>query len=352
MFSFLSGKKIIGIDIGSSSIKLAELDKTGRTYTLSAFGVIPTPAQAIVQGQINDVAAISSAVKSLVTESKTNRKKVATGMWGTSVIVKKVTIPRVDDKVVADQVRFEAEQIIPFDINGIALTHQVLNINTSPDSMDVLIIAAQNELMMNYYEAISMTKLDCSVMDVNSFALANCFEANYGVLSGETVGLMNFGSDVVNFVVIHSGEVIFCRDIGTGGNSLTLEIHKNLGVTISEAEALKISAVLGREVPDEVHSILSSEVERLADEVRSSYDFFLASGGESQPSRFFYSGGASRMPALIQRVSDSIGIKFERLNPFNGIKIDSKKLDPTYIKQIMPLSPVAMGLAMREVGGR
>jgi type IV pilus assembly protein PilM len=349
---FFRSKKVLGLDIGSSTIKVAEMDVSGRSITLSNFAMIPTPPQCISQGQVLNPDALASSIQSLVLTIKSKRKNLATGMWGTSVIIKRITMPRVDSKILDEQVRFEAEQYIPFDINGISLTHKVLTTNSNPETMDVLLIAAQNEILFKYVEAISLSQLNCSIVDVNSFALANCFEANYGAMPAETIGLMNFGSETTNFVVIHSGEVIFCRDIGIGGFSFTNEIHKNLGVNIPEAEAFKISAVVGREVPGEVHSIITSETERVVEEIQNSFDFFSASNGDLKIGRFFYSGGSSQMTSMVQQIQKATNIAFETFNPFLNIKINHKKIDRSFVSQLSYFAPTAMGLALREVGDK
>lgn len=341
-------KKLIGLDIGSHSIKLVELEPSGRGYNLVSFGMVPTPMGVVNQGDITDTGLLASAIQGLIAETRVRKKNVATGLFGTTVIIKKITMPRVDKKVIADQVRFEAEQYIPFEINRISLTHKVLNSNPSPEQMDVLLIAAQNEPLFKYVETVNGAGLNCSVVDVNAFALANCFELNYGANKGDTIGLLNFGSEVTNFVVYHNGEVIFSRDIGVGGGSLTAEIHKSMGVTIHEAESHKISAVMGQEVPDEVHSIISTETERLVEEIRNSFEFFSASNSDVRISRCFYSGGASQMSSLVKRSSQVLGIPFEFLNPFNSVR--SKKYDAGYLGQIAYFVPVAMGLATRQAG--
>lgn len=342
-------KKIIGVDIGSSTIKIAEIVRSGKTYNLLSFGVIPTPQGSISQGLINDTAMVGAAIESLAKELKISRKGVSTGMWGTSVIVKKITMAKVDPKVLGDLVQHEAEQYIPFDINEISLTYKVLKTNPSDEMIDVLLVAAQSELLMRFAESVQFAGMDCSIVDVNSFALANCLEVNYGVFNS-TVAIMNFGGEVTNFVVVHRGDIVFCRDIGVGGSSYTYEIHKQLGVTISEAENFKISAINGLEVPDEVHSIISAETERLVEEIRNSFDFFTAANGDLSISKVFYCGGSSYVRALVDGVSMALGLPFEMLNPLQRIKVSGRRLNPEYMRQMLLFSPVVIGLALRETG--
>jgi type IV pilus assembly protein PilM len=343
-------KKIIGLDIGTSSIKMAEMDVSRGGAQLVSFGIAPTPPNAVTGGEINDIPSVGMALQGLAADLKTKRKSVATAMWGTAVIVKKITIPRIDKKLIKDQMRFEAEQYIPFDINNISLAHHVLNTSSSPDMMDILLVAAQNELVTQYTQVVEVTGMHCNILDVSGFALANCFEMNYGKVPGEVIGILNFGASITNFVVISNGDVVFCRDIPVGGANYTNEIHKAMGVTLVEAEALKLSAAARREVPDEVHSIISATNEAVTEEVRNSLDFLSATTNGMTLTRCFYTGGSSATNGLIETLNRVTGVSFEAFDPFVRIKTNPKKFSPEYAEQIKAFAGVVTGLALREAG--
>lgn len=343
-------KKVLGLDIGTSSIKIAELEVSRRGATLVSFGFAPTPPNSVTAGEITDITSVGIAVQGLISEIQTKRRNISTGMWGTAVIVKKITIPKMDRKLIQDQIRFEAEQYIPFDINNISLAHHVLSTSASDDTIDLLLIAAQNELVYQYTAVVESVGMKCSVLDVSGFALANCFEANYGRFSREVVGILNFGASITNFVVIHNGDVVFCRDIPVGGQIYTNEIHKSLGISAQEAEALKLSAVSRREVPNEVHNIIHSTNEMVTEEVRNSLDFLSATTNGLALSRCFYTGGSSPTTGLIDSVARVTGIPFEAFNPFAKIKGNSKKFSRDYLNQISHFAAIATGLGLRQGG--
>ncbi len=348
---FFKSKKLVGLDIGTSSIKIAEVEVTRGGCSLLSFGVAPTPTGAISGGEISDIAGISSSVRALMGEIKSRRNAASTGMWGTAVIVKKITIPKMEANLVADQIRWEAEQYIPFDINEISLAYHILKRQGNNDTMDVLLIAAQNELVMQYAEAVEGAGLSCSTIDVAGFALANCFELNYGSYN-ECVALLNIGAGSTNFVVLNAGEVIFSRDIPTGGQTYTNDIHKEMGVTMGEAEALKLSASAGREVPDEVHAILLGTHETVTEEINNSFEFFAATSNGLSISRCFFCGGGAAIPGLIDQISRNCNLRFERLDPFLKIKAANKSFSSTYLEQIKPFAAVVTGLAMRKIGDK
>lgn len=348
MFSF-SKKKLIGLDIGTSTIKAAELDVSRKSASLVSYGMIPTPPQATVAGDIIDPQAIGGAVRELMTEIKTKRNFVATGLWGSSVIVKRISIPRMDENLVAEQIRWEAEQYIPYDINEVNLEFTILKKATpsNPETMDVLLVAAVQEMILKCAEIVELAGLNCSVLDVEGFALANCFEKNYGELHGQAVGLLNIGASVSNFVVVENGEVIFCRDIPVGGGTYTTEIQKGLNITAEEAEAMKISACTGQPAPEEASAIIQSTHEIILDELNNSVEFFLNTSQSSKISRLFLSGGALRTPGLQQLIGKTY--TSERFDPFLKIRTNEKVFSAAYLDEIRDFAAVAIGLGLREV---
>jgi type IV pilus assembly protein PilM len=346
-----SGAKIIGLDIGSSYLKAIEIELSPRGgLSLSSFGMVPTPQESVANGMIINSQELVTSIQGLMSQSKMTSKSGITGLSGSSVIIKKITIPRVDSNVLKETIRFEAEQYIPFDINSVALTYVPLKANQNEETMDVLIIAGQNEVIIQYVEVVALSGLKCNIMDVNNFALANCFEYNYGIFPGETIGVMNFGHETTNFVVVNNGEVIFCRDLGVGGINFSNEISRSLGVTMAEAESFKVSAVSGLEVPDEVHSIIQAEIERFVEEIKNSFEFFSASNPNTTIDRYYFSGGASQMIGLVEQVAQALNAPFERFDPFKKVKISDSKMSPSYLKQISHFAPIAVGLAARGKG--
>jgi type IV pilus assembly protein PilM len=348
---FFQSKKLIGLDIGTANIKMAEVDFSRKSSTLANFTIMPTPARAINGGEIADPAAISEALKIMIANLKTKRKSVSVGLWGTSVITKRITIPQMDEKLVGGQIRWEAEQYIPFDINEVNIDFKVLkSFQTAPESMDVLLVAARQEVAFLYQDIVQSAGLNCAVVDVGGFALANCFLNNWGTQKGQTVALMNIGAAVTNFVVIENDEVIFCRDIPVGGLTYTNEIHKSMGMSLEEAEALKISACTGQAAPEEVAKILQSTHEVLAEEVQSSLDFFVNTTPGLPVQQCLVTGGASRTLGLINFISAHTKMGFQIFDPFRNVKINERALGGDYVSEIRDFAAVAVGLGMRSIG--
>ncbi len=343
-----SSKKVIGLDIGSSSIKLAELTVNSNGAVLDNFAVIPCPPMAVSNGEITDSVVIAESIKTAFKENSFRNRNACLGLSGTAVIIKKISIPRVDPKNLAEQVRYEAAQYLPFDISQVTLDHHVLPFSQSAENMDLLVVAAQNEFILSYLQSVGQAGLKCKILEVSSLALANAFELNYGKTS-EPIALFNFGSSITNFLVLFQGEVIFSRDIPVGGFHFTNEISKNMGVTFEEAETLKISQSQQLDVPEETRTFMNIALEHVTEEVRNSIDFYTATANGLTLSKAYFTGGASLTAGLIEHLQDALKLPFEVLNPYKSIKAGNKKLTPHYLQQIAPFVAVACGLGIRQV---
>jgi type IV pilus assembly protein PilM len=348
---FFSSKKVVGIDIGSSAIKLAEITMAKGGATLDNFAVIPAPQQAITNGEITDSLLVSESIRSAFRENAFKNKTACVGLSGTAVIIKKISIPRVDPKKLREQVQYEAAQYLPFDVSQVTLEHHVLSFTSSPENLDILVIAAQNEYILNYINSISQAGLKCGVLDVNSLALANIFELNYGKTS-EPIALFNFGSNITNFLVLFQGEVIFSRDIPVGGFHFTNEISKNMGITFDEAETLKISQSGDQEVPEETRTFMNIALDYVTEEIRNSIDFYTATAQGHLITKAYFTGGASLTAGLIDHLVDVLKLPFEPFNPLLNLKPGSKKISPLYMQQITPFCSIACGLGIRMVGDK
>jgi type IV pilus assembly protein PilM len=346
---FFSSKKVIGLDLGSSSIKMAELKLSGKTAELENFASVQTPLQAVTNGEISDSFLLGEAIKSLYSEQRFSRKNANVGMWGNSAIVKKISLPKRDPKELQDQIKFEAQQYLPFDISQVTLEHHILPFSSAPDMMDVLIIAAQNDFIGKYVEVTTFAGLKCKIIDVSSLALANIFEFNYGRFN-EPIALFNFGASSTQFLVVLQGEVLFVRDIPVGGFHFTNEISKNMGITLEEAEALKLSQASAADVPENTRTFMNMALDYVTEEIRNSIDFYSASGGDAQITKAYFTGGASLTEGMTEHLQDVLKIPFEQLNPLIRIKPANKKLTPEFLSQVNPFLATTLGLALREVG--
>ena len=351
MFLFSKKTEVIGIDIGSSSVKLVQLKDLKGSYQLLNAGIVPLPPEAIVDNTIMDNATIVNAVKSLVTSLGVKVKDVACSISGNSVIIRKITLPVMPAEELEDQITWEAEQYIPFDINDVNMDFQIL----SPDSIDpskmvVLLVASKRDIINDYLAVFNEAGLSLSVVDVDSFAVQNAFEISHDAGAEDVVALINVGASVMNINVVREGISLFTRDVQMGGNLYTEEIQKHLGVSGSEAESMKILAVEANN--SELLNVLSKVNETITQEIRRSLDFYNSTASDDRITKVFVSGGSSKGYKFLESVSDKIGIPVELINPFAKLKYNEKDFDPEYLQEIGPLMAVTVGLAIRRVGDK
>jgi len=236
---FRKSKNLVGLDIGSSAVKLVELkDVKGGGYRLVKSGLETLSPEAIVDGAIMDASLVVDTVNRLVSTANVRNQDFGTSVSGHSVIVKKISLPAMSPEELAESIRWEAEQYVPFDINDVNLDYVVLE-SGAGDTMDVLLVAVKKDKIGDYTSVISQAGRNPMLVDVDAFALQNAFEANYSIEAGRIVALVNLGASVTNVNILSGSNTIFWRDISFGGNQYTDAIQKQLSLSFDQAESLK-----------------------------------------------------------------------------------------------------------------
>jgi type IV pilus assembly protein PilM len=343
---------LIGLDIGSSSVKLVEVAPKGRSgFELSHLGIAPVPNEAIVQGAFLNSGAIVDAIREALDKAKTRTRNVAAAVSGHSVIVKKVSLPQMTRAELEEQIRWEAEQYIPFDVNEVNLDFQILE-ERGEGQMDVLLVAAKKDLIDDYVQVIHEAGLTPVAIDVAAFAVENAFEANYDASGAETVALVNIGAQTVNINVIANGTPSFTRDITAAGNQYTEEIQKALGVSFEEAERIKLGGRRGEMshdvVPREVEEAMRAVSEAVIGEISRSLDFYGATTAEGRIARVLISGGGAKVAGLRNVFQERTGHRIEVLNPLARM-VPTSRFDPDDLQDLAPSLGVAVGLALRRM---
>jgi type IV pilus assembly protein PilM len=345
---------LVGLDIGSSSVKAVEIQNKGRDkgFELKSLGIAPLPPEAIVQGAFLNSSAIIDAIKEAVDSGRIRGKEVAAAIAGHSVIVKKVSLPSMTREELEEQIQWEAEQYIPFDVNEVHLDFQILDTSEGEGQMDVLLVAAKKDLIDDYVQVIIEAGLTPGVIDVAAFAVENALESNYELAPDDVVALVNVGAQVVNINIVQNGVPAFTRDVTTGGNHYTEEIQKALSVSYEEAERLKLGGSgpdHGQEVvPQEVEQAMRSVTDIVIGEIARSLDFYTATAAESRISRVLLSGGGSRIVGLDSAFAERTGLPVETFNPLSRM-LPSQGFDPETLADLAPSLGVGIGLATRRV---
>src|SRR5512138_3049798 len=238
--ALFGSKELVGLDIGSSSIKLAHIKQAGAEYRLKKFGAFPLPPDAIVDGAIMDHASVIEGIKTILRDHKVREKDVATSLSGHSVIIKKVVLPTTTPEELEESIQWEVEQYIPFDIKDVRIDFQVIGpLRDDPSKMEVLLVAVKSDLVNDYISVIKDAGLVPAVMDIDSIAAGNAFEMIRPVSDEQVPMVLNVGASFMNINIVHAGVPLFTRDVPMGGGIFTSEIQKQLAVSFETAEELK-----------------------------------------------------------------------------------------------------------------
>ncbi len=342
------GQNLIGVDIGSSSVKVAEIREGRRgNRALVRFGYHPLPPETIVDGHIINSGAVIDGLARLF--HKVRRRDVALRVSGHSVIIKKISMPMMTQAELAEQINWEAEQHIPFDLAEVQIDWQVLNQRPDQGQMDVLLVAAKKEEVNDLTNLALQAKLRPRVVDLDAFTVQNTFEAGYGAAPREqTVVLLHVGASLTTLNILAEGTTSFTRDIAHGGATITEEIARQLGIAADQAEAYKCGGDGRGLVPREVSDIIGQVVEQLAGEIQRSLDFYLATSGGSEVSRVLVSGGTANIRALLDAIERRCRVPVERLDPLRAAQPEGRDVDPSLLSVRASQATVAMGLALRK----
>ena len=347
----LFGKKdsLVGLDIGSRSVKVAEITDSKNGPKLKRFGMADIPAGAIGDGAISDPASAAEAIRQLFKSSNVKETNVAVSIGGYSVIVKKINVQTMPEEQLQETIHFEAEQYIPFDISDVNLDFQILGENENNSSqMSVFLVAAKKEMVNDYINLVTLAGLTPCIIDVEAFALQNIFEANYDI-EDENVALIDIGASKTSLNILKGNSSVFMRDVALGCLQVNQKIMSLLDCSYDQAELLKFGETSAKMSAEELNQIISSVVTDWCTEIRRALDFFYTNYPDDQIKRIILSGGGAHIAEFRKLLATESSAQVEILDPFKKIGVDEKTFDPEFIRQIAPQAAIAMGLALRKV---
>lgn len=343
---------IIGLDIGSSYIKIAQVKESRSGYELTAFDMLPISPELIVEGSIIDSIRLTEALREIIRKAKIKAKDAVISVSGhSSVIIKRISLPEMTEEELGESIKFEAEQYVPFDIEDVNLDFQILGPKDEPGQMEVILVAVKKDIINDYVALVKDAGLNTVIVDVDAFALENMYSINYDIEPDSNVALINIGASTVNINVMRGGTSVFIRDSSMGGNLYTEALQKEFNITYEDAERLKRGEALEKVTPEEASPLIMHASGDIIGEVSRSLDYFRTSTHNPEIREVILSGGCSLIKDFQRLLSEKVGIAVNKAEPFRNIKI-SKKLDASYIEEIAPIAAVVVGLAIRRPGDR
>jgi type IV pilus assembly protein PilM len=337
------GKNLsIGLDVGSSSIKLVSLlhENGGKKLRLWKYGVKSIPANS---GKPSEETTVS-LIKELYSELKLDRKEIISALPGTSAVVRYIQMPRMTLQEAKDALKYEAGQYIPFKVEEAQTDCHILDGASTDKSatMKLILVATRKSEAKRRVEMLQEADLSPVILDVDSLAILNAFEST-GTASqeSEAVGLINIGARQTNLNVLQDGYPALTRDIEVGGGGITVAIARGLGVSLADAEGLKVSG--DAIIQPHLEIVLRSIVHQL----RSSFDYYQGKSGR-EVKKVYITGGTSLLSGLKEFLTESLGVSAETWDSLQGIDTSDFEEDDA-LKPLTPLLTVAVGLACRRM---
>src|ERR1700690_2756103 len=339
-------KQLVGLDIGSSSIKAVELKSTKAGYELVSFGMEPLAQDTVVDGAIMDAPQVANAITKIFDAQKIKTKDGATSVSGHSVIVKRVPLPLMTEEELYERIPSEASQHIPFDIADVNLSYQLLE--SMDAQMDVLLVAVKKDKILNHTNVLAQAGKTPVVVDIDAFALQNSFELNYEPDPSQVVALLNVGASVMNINIVRGWTPLFTRDVSVGGNQYTDALQKELDLSYDDAERLKMGGTRPGVTDEQRGQILRSVSDILILEIQKTFDFFRATASGENIRRIYVAGGTARVPGLLELLKEEFAMPVEELYPFRKVSIVPGRHDENHLRELAPRLAIAVGLALRS----
>src|SRR5213593_588011 len=348
----LFGRKqsLVGLDIGSHTIKAVELEpQNNRGRRLVHWGISPPLAEAIVDGEIMDRQLVTDAISNLLDSRGIKSRQVVAAVSGRAVIVKKISMARLSPEDAQQAVYWEAEQHVPYDINDVSLDFEILGAAPNdPKQMQVLLVAAKRDMVLSFSDLIREAGLQPLIVDVDSFAAQNALEANYDFGPTEVVAILNIGSEITNIDITRAGVPYFTKDLQLGGNTFVEAAQRKFSLSQSEAAAV----VRGETSGFEVVPVIEQACEGLALALERAQAYLRTAGEAGSVTRIMLCGGSALTPGMAQFLSRRFNVNAEIANPLSRIGYDPALFAGQEVMKVAPLLTVGIGLALRRLGDK
>jgi len=345
---FSGSRRVAGVDIGSSCIRLVELKDTPEGWALQRFAQVVLERGIIEKGLIRDHDALVKKIKELVKVSQYGGKNVITALSGHVAMIKEAAFQRMEEAELRDLIIDEAGEYLPFDdIRDVNFDFHIYSQrDNDPNQVEVVIAAAKKDVTESYAYAIEKAGARVVVMDVDSFALEAAYEENYDFATDDIIALVNVGASITNINIVKDRESVFTRNIMSGGDSITQALQKKLDISFEEAEMIKLEGSGGE--GDTGEKVLDY-LEPIFLEIGRSFDYFSSTVSGSPVSRILLSGGCAGIPGIADAMKEMFHCEVEIFDPFKNVLYDKNVFNPSYIRKVGPTAAIGVGLALRRV---
>ncbi len=357
MFALGKTKDAVGVDIGSHAIKAIELHSKKKggdvQYEVAKIGYEVLPHDAIVEGTIIDSTAVVDSLRNLFEKSKITNRNLIISLSGNSVIVKKISLPKMESEELAESIIWEAKHNIPYPFEETNVDYALLQPpgGGEQENLDILLVAVKKEKIAAYSNVVHQASRNLLAIEVDGFGLLNTFEINYPELfHDKTVALLNLGANLTNIVICEKGLPQIMRDVSLGGFFFTENMRKELNIPFEEAEKLLKGGTSANIAPKEFEAVLRQNTHDFLEEVEKTLSFYTAEDKRGKKiESIFLSGGLANLKSMVGAVEQKFDIATRILDPFRQISFNEKRLNSVFYQEMPVFFGVAAGLASRRM---
>ncbi|NQZ32243.1 MAG: type IV pilus assembly protein PilM [Oceanospirillaceae bacterium] len=350
MFGFFNKKTatLVGVDIGSSAVKLVALSREKREITLDSYAIVGLPPSAIVDGHVQELGVVAEAIEKGVKICGSKLNLAITGVPSSAVIIKHLELSNAfSEAELEDQIKIEADQFIPYPLDEVAIDFEVQGPNPlNPDLNKILLVACRNNDVIQREASVNSAGLKCEVVDVDTFAIERLltYINKEDVTGDDLIASIDIGASTMTLNVMHQGEIIYNREQGFGSNELTNSIHIQCGMSVEEVEqSFRLT-----EISMEIEAMLIEPFrDTISQQISRALQFYYSSNVQNQLTKIYLSGGCSSIKGLVELLEEELGITVELTNPFSNMRIQAK-INKDRLNKDAPVLVKACGLALRS----
>lgn len=365
---FYRKKNLVGVDIGSSMIKVGEIIPKKNRFVLNKFGTYNLPPNMINEGEISDFNVVADAISTLFQELNIKNTNVAVSVGGYSIITKIVNVDVMTNEELKNNIQFEIEQDIPNGLDTVNIDyHLIETVQGYPDQMRVIVVAIKKKIVDDYISLMKMAKLNLCVLDVDSFAMQNSYERVYDVKNNDIVVLIDIGASKSSITILQGKSPLAIVDVELGTFQIDEEIIKITNCTAEEARQIrygsfkeKISLSVFNDIQSLVIANWCFEIQKIIqtscfDVINQDYisqtssNKLSMSNKQNNIKKIIIGGGGSNIDDFTARLSKEMSIDVEIIDPFKELIIDKKLFDLSSLQKISSRAAVCLGLAQRNM---
>ena len=346
-------RPVIGLDLGSHTLKVIEAVRSGGGLRLTRVGLAQTPPRAVTEGVAAGSEALAAAIRDLLANAGIRGNRVVTALGGEAVIIREMKLPEMPEAELAHAVAYEAERYLPPGGRDVIRDFQVLGPAPEAGQLEILLVAARKEFVDRQLAALRASGLSTAILDVAPFSALRAIGGNGQAT--DPMLYLDIGAESSDIVIIDGGRPRLVRNITVGGNALTNAIAEALDLEFADAERLKEQH--GRLFPEgqkladatsaHVHDAILPVINDVLAEVCRSLDYHQARVRDAAVAKVVLTGGTAKLRGLVAFMSEALGLPVEIADPFATLQAGGA-FSPKFLHEVGPVMAVAVGLALKE----